>query len=491
MPQSVKSATSSERPQVVIAGASGFIGKSLVAALAPTCDIVALSRHAMPATNSFGDKPKEGKPSIIWRQCDLFSTIETEKSLAGCDIAIYLVHSMMPSARLAQGRFEDFDLVIADNFGRAARSCGIRRIIYLGGIIPSGELSRHLASRLEVEKVLAEFGVPVIALRAGMVIGRNGSSFEIMRKLVQRLPLMVCPKWTSTKSRPIAVEDVIAAMDKVVNDPHLAAGSYDLGGSETVTYLEMMKTLARMLGKRRIMIPVFIFSPRLSCLWVRLVARAPRELVTPLVESLRHEMVPRDQYILDRYEITPSSFYSAMAQSIAVGKRPAVAPDTKAGADAVANGNTVFSFQRMPLPPGKSATWVAEQYANWIIEFFRPLLRVERTQGGLLTIKFRFLFSFFEFVLIQLAYEPKKSTPHSCVYLITGGVLVSKTAPKIGIFEFREVLCGKSLIVAISDYSPALPWWLYKKTQAFVHLRVMNAFRRHLMRNAKSQIITA
>jgi|GEM_PF-99871 len=480
MPLSTESVTPPRRLTVAIAGASGFVGRALIDALSSHCDIIALSRDPgrvkdVKAGNESSD------PVIQWRRCDLFSALETETALAGCDIAIYLVHSMLPSASLTQGKFEDLDLMIADNFGRAAKACGIRRIIYLGGIIPADDLSRHLASRLEVEDVLAEYGVPLVALRAGLVVGRNGSSFDMMRKLVERLPLMVCPKWTRTRSCPVAIDDVVAAIARVVNDPGLAPGAYDLGGSETITYLDMMKAMAQMMGKRRLMIPVFLFSPKLSRLWVRLVTGAPKELVAPLVESLRHEMIPRDQYIFNRYGIAPASFREAIAKAIAGSS---VASPRKVP-NVVTSVKTVCSVQRLPLPAGRSAHWAADRYAHWLIQFFFPFIVVERTGDGSLVFKFRFFFKFTEISLLYLTYVAKRSTAQRQLFFITGGVLTDKKAKKVGRFEFREVLKGASFMAAIFDYSPALPWWVYKNTQAFVHLFVMHSFRRYLARIAR------
>ena len=479
MPLSTEPVTPPRRLRVAIAGASGFVGRALIATLSPDCDIVALSRDPVRVNRSEPIKNTPG-PSITWRRCDLFSALETENALADCDVAIYLVHSMLPSARLTQGKFEDLDLMIADNFGRAAKACGIGRIIYLGGIIPADELSRHLASRLEVQEVLAEHGVPLIALRAGLVIGRNGSSFDIMYKLVRRLPLMVCPKWTMTRSSPVWIDDVVAAIGKVVNDPGLPPGDYDLGGSETTTYLTMMKAMAHMMGVHRLMIPVFLFSPKLSRLWVRLVTGASKELVGPLVESLRHEMIPRNQYIFDRYGISPASFREAMAKAISASSSasPRVVPKI------VRSDTTVCSVQRLPLPAGRSADWAASRYAHWLIQFFWPFILVERTLDGSLIFKFRFFFKITEISLLHLTYVANRSTAQRQLFFITGGVLTDKKAKRVGRFEFREVLRGTCFMAAIFDYSPALPWWIYKNTQAFLHLFVMHCYRHYLTRIA-------
>ena len=204
--------------KVAIAGASGFVGRALISSLKSEFKIIGLSRSAI-----------ESGGGIEWRQCDLFNLRQTEWGLEGANVAIYLVHSMMPNAKLTQGNFADLDLVIADNFARAAKRAGVKRIIYLSGIIPNEKLSKHLESRLEVEKVLGSHDVPCIALRAGLIIGKNGSSFDIMRKLVERLPIMICPRWTNTKSQPVSLRDVVETIKRLIQRPDIPAGNYDLG----------------------------------------------------------------------------------------------------------------------------------------------------------------------------------------------------------------------------------------------------------------------
>ena len=171
------------RKRLALAGATGYIGHNLLNELKKKYDVIALSRN--------GDD-KDDESHVEWRSCDLFSLHDTIDGLKGADIAIYLVHSMMPSAKLTQGSFEDMDLILADNYARAAKENGIQQIVYLSGIIPeeTEDLSRHLKSRLEVERVLGAYGTPVTTIRAALIVGPKGSSFPILSKLVKRLPVM-------------------------------------------------------------------------------------------------------------------------------------------------------------------------------------------------------------------------------------------------------------------------------------------------------------
>src|SRR5690606_15038482 len=176
-----------------------------------------------------------------WRACDLYSLLQAEQALAGADYAFYLVHSMMPMASLTQGSFEDIDLILADNFARAASKAGVKQIIYLGGIIPSGTLlSRHLRSRLEVEQTLAAHGVPVTRIRASLIVGARGSSFQIVEKLVKRLPLLLCPRWTRTLTQPIALKDVLEILQYVMGKPEHFHHAYDVGGPSVLSYVEVL-----------------------------------------------------------------------------------------------------------------------------------------------------------------------------------------------------------------------------------------------------------
>jgi uncharacterized protein YbjT (DUF2867 family) len=449
---------------VAVAGATGFVGRALVPALAEHADVIALRRSAAP-----NDAATEGV--VVWRRCDLFSLRETEAALAGAEVAYYLVHSMLPSARLTQGRFEDLDLRLADNFGRAAARAGVCRIVYLGGLVPHGDdarraLSTHLASRLEVESALGAHGVPVTAVRAAMVVGPGGSSLEIVVKLVARLPVMVCPAWTLTPSEPIALDDVVAILVRCLADLETTGRVCEVGGPEVLSYRDLMRATARALGKRRLFLPVPLMSPGLSRLWVTLVTGTPRALVAPLVESLLHPMVARDRWLQQRMGLAGTPFSAALAEALL--------------AQPPARASTVRSVQRLPLPPGRDAAWVAREYTTWLPRFVRPLVHVQR-DGTRVLLHTRGVAR----PLLELELETARSTPERSLFAIRGGLLAAPAPTSSGgqpRLEFRATPDGTHLLAAVQDYRPRLPWWLYRQTQARLHALVMWAFGRHLAR---------
>ncbi|MCG3192072.1 MAG: NAD(P)H-binding protein [Thermoanaerobaculia bacterium] len=464
------------RQVVAVAGASGFVGRALLPILSECFHVVALTRKGSPGGNRETGDAVIGR--VEWRGCDLFSLLEAEKALSGADFAVYLVHHMMPAARLTQGSFADLDLISANNFARAARAAGIRQIVYLGGLIPQNDdLSRHLESRLEVERELRSTGVPVTALRAGLILGPGGSSFDILVRLVGRLPALLCPAWTSTRTQPVALDDVVSMIASVIGDPSTFGETADVGGPDVMTYREMLARTAEVLRLKRPFVAFPFLTPRLSTLWVSTVTGAPRQLVGPLVMSLRHPMVARDRSLQLRKIGEGIPFDEAVrralpAQGAAGGgsslRRMAQRP----------SGNAVRSVQRLPLPEGWNALDVSREYLRWLPNFTRPFLRVRILEDG--RCEFRFVGVPRE--LLVLNFSEERSSDNRPLFYIRGGLL-AQTHEK-GRLEFREVLDGKAILAAIHDFRPTLPWFIYVNTQARVHLSVMKSFRRHLGRLA-------
>lgn len=439
---------------VAVSGATGFVGESLLAALGAVCHPVGLTRRS----------PPDATGAVEWRRCDLFSLQETEKALEGCDVAVYLVHSMLPTARLTQGRFQDLDLLLADNFGRAAARAGVERIVYLGGLIPPGEthLSEHLASRLEVEQALAEHGVPVTTLRAALIVGSGGSSLRILARLVSRLPVMICPRWTTMPCQPIAAEDVTTLLVACITDEKTAGETFDIGGPDVLSYRDMMLETARAIGKRRWIVPVPLFTPSLSRLWVTLVTRSPRALVAPLIQSLRHPMVASERRLQDRLKLPGTPFRESIQQAVRE--------------EGLLREPTARAVHRLPRPAGRDATWIADEYARWLPRFMRPFIQVANESG-----KLRFCIRGVRRPLLELEFRPERSSETRTLYEITGGLLV-KRGERHGMprLEFRLTPNGGEALAAVQDYQPRLPWWLYATTQSVVHHLVMRSFARHL-----------
>ena len=496
----MNAAPDAARPTVAIAGATGFVGTALREHLAGRYRVVGLTRSRHRASQeASGD-------GVEWRHCDLYSLLELERAMVGADVAVYLVHSMLPSSRLTQGSFADLDLVLADNFARAAAASGVRQIVYLGGLLPEDKdsLSRHLRSRWEVEKTLGAHGVPVTALRAGLVVGPGGSSLRMLVNLVRRLPAMVLPSWTDSLTQPIALRDVVRAFDLVLGAPEAYRGAFDVGGPDVMTYREMMERTAEVLGKERKMVGVPVITPRLSTLWVSLISGSPRALAGPLVASLRHNMTVHDNPVQRAIVPRALGFEAALRRSVGASGEPLPTPrraHRRPDDRAIRSARRVRSVQRFDLPPGRDAEWAGMEYMRWLDGFAGPLVRVEVTpaaagagdaghargngesgaaSGGATTARF-YAGPIWKPVL-ELTHALDRSEPDRALFYVTGGLLYDCEGGARARLEFRSVLGGDCLIAAIHDFTPKLPWGLYRLTQAVAHLFVMAQFGRHLAR---------
>lgn len=446
------------------------MGRALVDRLRLRHDIIALSRSPRP------DQPAEGeKRAVRWRECDLFSLLDAERGIAGADYVVYLVHSMMPSARLTQGSFEDFDLITADNVARAAKLAKVKQVIYLGGLVDEdSELSPHLASRLEVERTFQGHGLTTTTLRAGLVLGPGGSSTEMMVRLVKRLPAMLCPAWTQTRTQPIALRDVVALIEFALGNPDTYDQSFDVGTREATTYIEMMQMVAAELGLTRRILPVPLMSVQLSRLWVSLITGAPKALVQPLIGSLECEMVVRERRLHEMSGIPGTSVREALRLTFD-GDEPADTPHAYARPKRFREPS-VRSVQRLPKPRGATGRWVASAYGRWLPHGMRPLFRVRNRIDGFVDFYVRGI----DTPLLRLFWDLERSTEDRPLFYIRGGLLAQDS--ERGRLEFRETTCGDYVLSAIHDFHPRLPWPIYVNSQARVHLWVMQAFGRWLAR---------
>jgi uncharacterized protein YbjT (DUF2867 family) len=243
---------------------------------------------------------------------------------AGCDVAYYLVHS------LGHPDFTSRDAAAARSFARAAADAGLGRIVYLGGLGDNtDQLSAHLRSRREVEGLLGSTGVPVTTLRAGIIVGHGGISWEITRQLVEHLPMMVTPRWVRTRTQPIALPDVVRYLVGILDVPETTSRSYDIGGPDVLEYIEMLRRVAVIEGRTIFVVPVPLLTPKLSSLWLALVTNVDTPTGRSLVDSMTNEVIVRDDSIRRLVPFEPMDYDTAVLT--ALGERARARRAARAG----------------------------------------------------------------------------------------------------------------------------------------------------------------
>jgi uncharacterized protein YbjT (DUF2867 family) len=291
--------------KVAVLGASGTIGSALVPVLAGDHEVVAVAR-----------RPGPDVPGIVWRAADVTDEHALREALEGVEVVHHLVHS------LGSPDFAERDRRAADAVARAAVAVGAKQIVYLGGLGDDApDLSPHLRSRAETAARLAAGPVPVTTLRAAMIVGRGSAAFETVRALVDRLPGMICPRWVSTETQPVALGDVVRYLAGVTGREEAFGETYDVGGPEVMTYRTMIERIARLRGRRPLIIEVPILSPRLSSLWLHLVTPVRAGVARPLVEGLRNPTVARETRIRELVPFDPTPFDDAARQALEPGSR--------------------------------------------------------------------------------------------------------------------------------------------------------------------------
>jgi uncharacterized protein YbjT (DUF2867 family) len=286
--------------KVAVFGATGTIGRPLVDRLAVEHDVVAISRSRHEPENA-----------VEWRLADVGDADSTRRALDDIEVAYYLVHS------LGQADFEDRDLRAAENVAEQAAAAGVRQVVYLGGLADDdAELSPHLRSRRDTGRTLERGTVPVTTLRAGMIVGRGSAAFETIVALVDRLPAMVTPRWVSTTTQPIALDDALAYLTGVCGLEAAFGRGFDIGGPEVMTYREMIERVARIRGKRPLIVEVPLLSPRLSSYWLHLVTPVKAGVARPLIEGLRTPTVVTDDAIDELIPIEKTPFDRAAEEAL-------------------------------------------------------------------------------------------------------------------------------------------------------------------------------
>jgi uncharacterized protein YbjT (DUF2867 family) len=291
--------------KIAVLGATGTIGRALVPLLAQEHDVVAISR-----------RPRSGSDGIPWMQADATDARAMENALEGVDVAYYLVHS------LGSSDFEERDKIAAATVARAAAHAGLRQLLYLGGLGDrSPALSRHLRSRAETASVLASGSVPVTTLRAAMVVAPGSAAFETIVSLVDRLPAMICPRWVSTPTQPIALADIIEYLAAAAGADQMFGQSFDAGGPEVMTYRAMIEQVALIRGRHPLIVEVPLLSPRLSSYWLNLVTPVRASVARPLIEGLRNPTVAQDDRLLELIPLRLTPFDQAARAALSAPQR--------------------------------------------------------------------------------------------------------------------------------------------------------------------------
>ncbi|HSZ43106.1 MAG TPA: NAD(P)H-binding protein [Trebonia sp.] len=287
--------------KVLVAGASGFVGQRLCVALDRAGhDVVAMTRN--PSRYRGAGTPVRG---------DVQDRATLEPAMAACQAAYYLVHS------LQDPDFAHKDATGATSFGEAAAQAGLHRIIYLGALgVDADSLSAHLRSRREVESLLGAGGVPVTVIRAGIIVGHGGISWELTRQLVERLPVMITPRWVATRTQPIAVDDVVKYLTGVLEPPEASGRVYEAGGPDTLQYSTMLRRVAAIESRPLLLLPVPLLTPWLSSLWLNLVTDIDTGTGRVLIDSMTNEVIVHDQSIRDLIPLQPMSYDDAVRAAL-------------------------------------------------------------------------------------------------------------------------------------------------------------------------------
>lgn len=291
--------------RILLTGATGYIGGRLLRLL---------EERGQPL-RCLGRRPEELQAKVSAatevHYGDVADRASLEAALQQVDTAYYLIHSMG-----AGPEFEQQDRLGAQNFAAAAKAAGVRRIIYLGGLAHGEGLSAHMRSRHEVGALLKESGIPVIELRASIVIGSGSLSFEMIRALVERLPVMVMPRWVVAEAQPIAVEDLLDYLLAVLDADYSESRIFEIGGADRVSYRDLMSEYARQRGLRRRMLRVPVLTPRLSSLWLGLVTPVYARIGAKLIDSIRHASVVEDDTALREFDLRPQGMPAAIAAAL-------------------------------------------------------------------------------------------------------------------------------------------------------------------------------
>jgi len=366
--------TESQSGLILLTGATGYVGKNLLGLLQRQGRRVRCVARRPSRVHTDADANTEVVAG------DVLDPDSLAPVLAGVDTAFYLVHSMG-----ARGDFEELDRTAARNFAEAARAAGVRRIIYLGGLAHEDtDLSRHLQSRQEVGRILLDSKAQVIEFRASVVIGSGSLSFELIRALVERLPVMICPSWVRTPAQPIAIRDVMQYLAAAINLPPGQSRIFEIGGADRVSYADIMREYARQRHLARLMVPVWVLTPRLSSLWLALVTPVLASIGRSLIEGVRSPSIVRDNSAMSVFNVKPVGLAEAIRAALA-GEDAELAvnsfadlansPSARPGRALSRSGNRILDSRTITVPASRHQAFAPIQriggttgwyYGNWL-----------------------------------------------------------------------------------------------------------------------------
>jgi len=292
--------------KILLTGANGYIGKRLLPIL------VASGHHVICSVRDIQRFPKDiliKFPNVQLVEIDFLNINSLPQELADIDVAYYLIHSMSDNIEA----FTQMEAQTAQNFLQLVSLTHIQQIIYLGGITNEEKLSKHLASRKNVEEILMSGNIPVTTLKAGIIVGSGSSSFEIIRDLVEKLPIMITPKWLNTRTQPMAIRNVLEYLTGVLLREETYGGSYDIGGPDILTYKEMLLQFAKVRGLKRYIFTIPVMTPRISSYWLYFVTRTSYKLAVNLVHSMKVEVIARENMLAKLLDIRPMTYSEAVA----------------------------------------------------------------------------------------------------------------------------------------------------------------------------------
>jgi uncharacterized protein YbjT (DUF2867 family) len=332
--------------KILVTGATGFVGRALLAAL------VAAGYGVRATTRNVARSP--AVTNVEWIRCDVTDPGDVERALAGVDAAYFLVHSMSSGRR----DYADVERVVAQRFAEAAARAGLKRILYLGGVAPEGRPSKHLQSRLQVGEILRSGEVPALELRASMIVGNGSASWQIVRDLTMRLPAMILPAWTESRTCPVALEDVTVALVRALDLPLEQSAWFDIPGPEVLSAREMLLRVAALRGRRVPGLRMPFLSVSLSSWWLKLVARTDFALARQLVLGLSADLLPRDSRYWEAIEYEPRWTFDRAARQPLAEEEP---ESTLRGVFGRIGESMVQRLSpklhgRHPSVPGKTAT---------------------------------------------------------------------------------------------------------------------------------------